>query len=287
MKLFVTGGTGFIGSHFLKQALAAGHEVRALRRPGSRPRISLKQEPEWSEEAFERLEVAHFRGLDAVVHLAAHSANVPYDSLENCLHWNVSVPLRMAKRALDAGVDRFIVAGSCFEYGRAGERYEFIPPDAPLEPTQSYPISKAAASVAWSGFCREQAAKVSILRIFQVYGEGEAQGRLWPALMAAALAGRDYPMTAGEQTRDFIDVNDVAQRFLQELHEVVSPGLPFVKNIGTGKPQTVRAFAEHWWSHWGAKGRLAVGALPYRANEVMRFVPQVDAQGNPTSGLAQ
>ena len=51
MKIFVTGGTGFIGSHFINQAHEAGHEVVALRRsPDSKPRTSLKQEPVWLDQ---------------------------------------------------------------------------------------------------------------------------------------------------------------------------------------------------------------------------------------------
>ena len=53
MKIFVTGGTGFIGSHFLKQALAIGHDLICLRRPGSRTRIPLKSEPTWLEGSLE------------------------------------------------------------------------------------------------------------------------------------------------------------------------------------------------------------------------------------------
>ena len=276
MKLFVTGGTGFIGSHFVQQALAAGHEVRALRRLGSSPRIPLAVEPEWLEVSFDRLEPQHFAGIEAVVHLAAHSANVPYDSLENCLHWNVTVPLRMADRAWGGGVRRFVVAGSCFEYGRSGERYERIPPDAPLEPTLSYPISKAAASMAWQGFARERNAAVSIARIFQVYGDGEPAGRLWPALRAAALTGADYPMTAGEQIRDFVEVGAVAKQLLwQTENGQAAAGVPRVLHIGTGHPKTVRDFAEYWWNYWGAKGSLKIGVVPYRAGEMMRYVPRV------------
>ncbi|MEI8283803.1 MAG: hypothetical protein WCG52_02325, partial [bacterium] len=48
-----------------------------------------------------------------------------------------------------------------------------------------------------------------------------------------------------------------------------------VANIGTGHPQTIRSFAEHWWKKWDAKGKLLPGALPYRDNEVMRYVPEV------------
>jgi nucleoside-diphosphate-sugar epimerase len=275
MKLFVTGGTGFVGSHFLRQALAAGHEVHALRRPGSRPRVNLEVQPNWIEIPFEALESKDFYGIDAVVHLAAHSANVPYDTLGNCLHWNVSVPLRMAEQSSNAGVERYVVAGSCFEYGGAGERYEFIPPDAPLEPTQSYPISKASASVAWAGFGREKHARVSILRMFQVYGEGEAEGRLWPSLRAAALAGRDFPMTKGEQVRDFIEVGEVARQFLAVTAADNEAGRPVITNVGSGRPQTIEMFAGHWWKQWGARGRLQLGAVPYRPNEVMRYVPQL------------
>jgi nucleoside-diphosphate-sugar epimerase len=278
MKLFVTGGTGFIGSHFVKQALAAGHQVRALRRPGSRPRIPLDGQPDWLEVPFEKLEAEHFEGIEAVVHLAAHSANVPYDTLENCLHWNVTVPIRMAQRALAGGVKRFIVAGSCFEYGRSAERYEFIPVDAPLEPTQSYPISKAAASVAWGGFCREKLASVSILRIFQVYGEGEPEGRMWPSLRAAARAGDNFPMTAGEQVRDFIEVGAVAKAFLVELLAEPAGGHVMIRHVGSGHPQTVREFAAYWWAEWQGRGRLEIGQIPYRSGEVMRFVPKVEAR---------
>ena len=53
------------------------------------------------------------------------------------------------------------------------------------------------------------------------------------------------------------------------------PGVPRVRNVGTGRPQSVREFAEHWWREFGARGKLLFGALPYREGEVMRFVPQI------------
>jgi len=224
---------------------------------------------------FDRLEPEHISDIDVVVHLAAHSTNVPYDTLENCLYWNLTVSLRMLERAFQAGVKRFVLAGTCLEYGRAGERYEFIPVTAPLEPTQSYPASKAAASVAALGFAAEKHVSLSILRPFQVYGEGELATRLWPSLRAAALAGRDFPLTPGEQVRDFISVQKVAARFLAELASPPPEGQPRIVNVGTGVPRTLRDFAEDSWRQFGSTGRLLIGALPYRPNEVMRFVPEI------------
>jgi len=277
MKIFVTGGTGFVGRHFVNQALQAGHEILALRRaPAAITRPALPMEPHWIEGNLESLRAEHFQGCTALVHLAAHSANVPYDSLENCVRWNVLAPLQMCSVAAQAGVGTFIVAGSCFEYGRSGERYEFIPPEAPLEPTQTYPTSKAAAAVAFHGFACERNVRLLLLRIFQVFGEGELESRLWPSLRRAALAGADYPMTLGEQVRDFIPVEQVAAAFVAALTRTdFQPGRPRIENLGTGRPQTLRAFAEHWWRQWQAPGRLRPGAIPYRANEVMRYVPQI------------
>ena len=276
MKIFVTGGTGFIGTHFLRSALTEGHSVTALRRLGSQPRLALAHEPRWLEVSMDKLEAKHFAGHEVLVHLAAHSANAPYDTLENCLHWNVTIAMRMAAKAHKGGISTFLVAGSCFEYGLSGERYDFIPTDAPVEPTQSYPISKAAASIAWAGFAREKQASVSILRIFQVYGEGEPSGRLWPSIRAAALSGKDYALTPGEQVRDFIPVQEVARQFVDALKHSAPPGKPMISHIGTGHPQTVAEFASTIWRESRASGRLLIGQLPYRENEVMRFVPRIE-----------
>jgi len=277
MKIFLTGGTGFIGSHFINQAHAAGHEIIALRRsPTSRPRVPLLHQPQWLDQEMAAVAPEDMEGCSTLLHLAAHSANAPYDTLENCLQHNLLAPLALFRSAISAGIRRFIVAGSCFEYGTAGERYEFIPPDAPLEPTASYPASKAAASVAFTALAHEQALQMLILRIFQVYGEGEAESRFWPSLRAAAHAGRDMPMSEGLQVRDFIHVAQVAARFVAALSSPLPPpGQPLVENLGTGTPLTLRAFAQREWHAMAATGRLIFGATPMRKNEVMRFVPLV------------
>ena len=277
MRLFLTGGTGFIGSHFINQAHAAGHGIVALRRPGgSSPRVPLEREPDWIEATLTEVPAGALAGCEAVVHLAAHSANVPYDTLEACIRENVLAPLAMFRTAIAAGIRRFIVAGSCFEYGRAGERYEFIPVDAPLEPTASYPSSKAAASLAFHTLACEQNLELLILRIFQVYGEGELATRFWPSLRRAALAGEDMPMSDGTQVRDFIHVAEVAAGFVKALDRGdLRAGQPVIENLGSGRPRTLAEFATEEWRRFGATGRLLMGAQPMRKNEVMRFVPEI------------
>lgn len=274
MKIFLTGGTGFIGSHFLNQALAAGHNIIALRRnSASMPRIKLEHQPLWLDLPMDQVPANKLEGCNVLVHLAAHTGNVPYDTLSNCLQWNLIAVLDLFEKARLAGIQRFIVAGSCFEYGKSGERYTEIPTNAPLEPTNSYAASKAAASIALLQWAEEHKLSLEILRVFHVFGEGEPENRFWPSLQRAALAGEDFPMTAGEQIRDFLPVEEVAEAILSRATWVDNQYFkPNVYNLTSGKACSIRSFAEHWWRFWGANGQLLPGKVSYRDGEVMRYV---------------
>lgn len=278
MRIFVTGATGFIGSHFLNiLAQNPTIEVVALRRNlNSQPRIPLLKEPLWITKALDQVGQGDLEGVDVIIHLAAHSMYPPYDTLDNCLYWNLTAPLQLFNEALKADITKFIVAGSCFEYGLSGEEFEFIPVEAVLKPTLSYAASKAASSIAFFQFAYQHQIKLSYHRIFQVYGEGEAETRLWPSLKNAALAGENFPMTAGEQIRDFIAVEDVANYFVKAcLNDDLILGKPEFYNVGSGQPQSIFEFSDYWWQKWQAKGQLLKGILPYRVGEVMRYVPKV------------
>ncbi|HEY8903380.1 MAG TPA: NAD(P)-dependent oxidoreductase [Chthoniobacterales bacterium] len=277
MKLFVTGGTGFIGSHFLRTALSAGHGVVALRRSSaSQPRIALPMQPQWLDKEMPAVVGEDFAGCDAVVHLAAVGVSPQRATWDELFRINVVESLGLCMAAAEAGVRRFVICGSCFEYGRSSERYDFIPPDAPLEPVNGYGASKAAASIALLTLARERSLELALLRPFQAFGEGQHESNFWPSLRAAALEGRDFPMTAGEQIRDYQPVEDLAAGFLEAaVNASLVPGEPLVRNVGSGCAQTLAEFAEHWWREWNATGRLLKGAVPYRAGEVMRYIPKI------------
>lgn len=276
MKIFVTGGTGFIGSHFLDAALRAGHDVIALRRRGSRPRITLSVEPNWVEAKEGDSTVEWFADRDVFVHLSAAGVDPANSGWDICFQHNVHDSLSLWLRARRAGLQNFLICGSCFEYGRSGERHEFIPVGAPLEPTGPYHASKAAASMAAIAFATSEAARVKLMRPFHVFGEGESENRLWPALREAAFAGRDFPMTEGGQIRDFIPVDALARKFVEELDfSSLAAGESTISNVGTGQPTSIMEFCDYWWKVFGASGKLLPGAIPYRDQEVMRYVPEV------------
>lgn len=274
MNICLTGGTGFIGSHFLKQALDADHSVRAIRRSAnSQPRISIPNQPEWVNCDLDKVTSEELHGCDVLVHFAAHSVLYPFDTPANCLRWNLNAVFQLFEQARKSGIRHFVVAGSCFEYGLSGERYEKIPTHAPLEPTNSYAASKAASSIALLQWAKEYDLNLNLLRVFHVYGLGEAESRFWPSLRRAALTGQDFPMTKGEQIRDFANVEDVASLFLRTSQNMSSDDGVNVYNVGSGYPRTLLSFAQECWSSWNATGNLMPGAVHYRKNECMRYVP--------------
>tara|TARA_X000000950_G_scaffold288731_1_gene407064 strand:- start:3549 stop:4400 length:852 start_codon:yes stop_codon:yes gene_type:complete len=277
MKLFVTGATGFVGSHFSKYCLDNNSDVVLLKRsPESSPRISTLDTNIFLCKSYKTLNKFDFEGVDVLLHLACHSANYPYDSIENCLKYNVHQPLELFKLAKSSGVSKFVVIGTCFEYGISGKYYDYIPANAPLFPTLTYPSSKAAGAIVFTQWAIQNAVSLAYLRLFQVYGPGEKSSRLWPSLVHAAKTGTDFRMTRGEQLRDFSRVEDIAEDIYWHCRSMMeSQSRVFHQNLGSGEALSVASFAKRIWEENNATGNLEIGALPYRLLEVARFVPDL------------
>tara|TARA_Y100000766_G_C18913584_1_gene609685 strand:- start:3722 stop:4573 length:852 start_codon:yes stop_codon:yes gene_type:complete len=278
MKIFLTGGTGFIGSHLLNDLTIDGFHVIAHRRgKQSKTKIKIKQKINWIECSLDDIDVNFFKDIDIIIHLASHSVQYPFDGLMPCIKNNVHIPLKLFQNALNGGVKKFVIAGSCVEYGLSGENYEYIPVDAPLNPANTYATSKAMSYYAFKELFSETNALVHYHRIFHVFGEGQQSDRLWPFLKNCAVKNKDVDLTLGEQVFDFINVGEVSSKFIKSAKicsKSNSNGF-FVYNMGSGNPITIKEFAEFWWKKWNAKGNLNFGKKKYRDKEIMRYVPQV------------
>ena len=287
MRLFLTGGTGFIGSHVLALALAEGHQVLALRRsPASFPVIPLPHSPEWCQGDLFSLTSEDLQGIDAVIHLASAGVSPKFASWDELLQTNVAGSLRLLELAVEAGVPRCVVAGSSHEYGNAARRFETIPPDAPLEPLTPYGASKAAAFQLLRTFAIAQEQELVYCRIFSAYGEGQFAGNFWPSLRRAALTGGDFLMTSGRQVSDFIPVSEAAGHILAACARPdVAAGLPLVVNVGSGRSKSLLAFAQAEWNRLAATGQLRPGALPDRPDQIERYVPDLVGLRLPASPL--
>lgn len=276
MRMFITGGTGFLGSHFIQQALDHDHEIFALRRLGSTPRITLKREPNWIEKDLGEITCKDLKGFDALVHFASHGVSPQKTDWESAMRVNVHLSTQLIQHACHAEIPKILLCGSCFEYGKKGENYTFIPSDAPLKPLGPYAASKAAFSLVAESMARSMDSEFVLLRPFHFYGEGQHEQNFWPSLRQAARAGEDFEMTLGQQIRDFQPVEQTAASFLKTLNQWPGRrGEIQVANLGSGRPTTLANFAQECWNHWEAIGHLKIGAIPYRPDEIMRYTPQL------------
>jgi nucleoside-diphosphate-sugar epimerase len=114
-------------------------------------------------------------------------------------------------------------------------------------------------------YWRAHGLPVVTARPFQVYGPGQPARTLIPSAIGAALAGEDFPMTPGEQERDFVYVEDVVAGLL------AAAGAPGIEgeslDLGTGIARPVCQVVERIWALAEARGRVLPGALPYRPGE--------------------
>ena len=275
-KILITGGSGFIASYVARECLKRKKKIILQSRANELPpELTSYQGIELFCSSFLSNDVESLFDIDCIIHLASAGVSprkADWDTLEQV---NIKGALSICQLAqkLDA---RLVIAGSFSEYGRSGLRYNEIPVEAPLEPTFPYAISKAAGFQLSAGFARAEGLNLAYLRIFNAYGHGQHHSNLWPSLLKAAESGKDFEMTKGEQLRDFVPVKTVANQFVDAATETeMVKGAPYVANIGSGKPVTVRQFSEYWWKKFNATGALKIGSIPYRDKEVMRSVPSL------------
>lgn len=284
MRVLLTGGFGFIGRHVVRAIAADGHCVLVLdtsERPDDTPGGVSSIQCSLDEVDWATAERLLGGSPEVLIHLAAFGVNPAVASWAQCFQWNVQAALELWLAAIARGVCRIVTCGSCFEYGSSGERYDFIPTVAPLEPLGPYAASKAAATMALFGMASSEEIEGLVLRPCVVYGEGEPPNRLWPSLKRAALAGEDFPMTSGLQVRDFVPVEMVARAFAESVIRTdLKPGKVRIENVGSGRPESVLEFATDWWRRWHATGKLLPNRIPDRPNEAARYVPEV-ASRNP------
>lgn len=277
MRVLVTGATGFVGQHTVNALVDAGHDVVALYR---RSRPASTGAVRWVQWDLTDGDLSDLRrgidGVDGLIHLAASGVDARSSTWADCFDVNVAGTVRLWLFAAESGVRRIVNLGSCFEYGAAADSHWLIPVSAAPEPMNAYAASKAAATMALHGIAASHAVRAITLRPCVVFGEGESDYRLWPSLRRAALAGADFPMTTGEQVRDFVPVEVVAARLCEALtRDDLTPGRLLIENVGSGKPQSVREFATYWWGHWRATGKLLFGAVPHRPSECLRIAPKL------------
>ena len=244
MRVLVTGGAGFIGSHLADALVKAGHSVVVVDNLSTGKRENIPSHAEFLELDLVRsdfLDSLPSGDFDAVCHLAAQSsgpasAEMPYYDLQV----NAASTLLLSRWCLQRAVSRFLYASSMAIYGNA----ESVPvkEDAPCIPRSYYGISKLASEHLLR-LAAAEGLRVTNLRMFSVYGPGQNLGNLKQGMasiyLAYLLRGVEVPVTGSfERFRDLVYIDDVVDAWLRALVLPVTPAEAY--NIGSGRPTTVR-----------------------------------------------
>jgi nucleoside-diphosphate-sugar epimerase len=275
-RVLLTGASGFLGGHVAHQALAAGVELHELgRRPGAAGARFHRADLTDAPAVARAVEAAQ---PVAVIHCAA--PGVSFGAMDFAAMLAVAAGGTRALYAACAALatpPAIVHVGSGFEYAASDAP---VDEDAPIVPSASlYGAAKAASSAVAGGFAHSL--RITLLRPFHIYGAGEAARRLGPMLIAKARAGERIALTAGEQQRDFLHVDDCARCIWVALAKAAetaeSPGVK-VLNCGTGTAITLRHFIEQLAAELRRAGivpDLALGTLPYRNHEPMVSLPDI------------
>ena len=275
MRLFITGGTGFIGSHFIDLAIKEGHEIFALRRDKFKEKNS-NSKVNWLKKDFLEINSNDLKNIDVLFNLASAGVSPKKASIKELTEINILGSINLMQSAIKANVKRTVFIGTCHEYGLSADKYQMIPINAPLDPINNYARSKVAGFYMLEAVCETNKTEFIYPRIFSAYGIGQNDMNFWPALRKAALSGSDFKMTLGRQIRDFIPVEKVASHLINCCYRTdVIKSIPLIFNIGSGSPVSIYEFAKTQWDSFNAKGRLIRGGIPERRNEPNSFIPDL------------
>jgi UDP-glucose 4-epimerase len=243
MRFLITGGAGFIGSALANRLVRDGHHVRVIDDLSAGDPARLL-----AEVHFARGNVTDkpklwrlLNKVDCVYHLAAR-VSVPESILypREYETTNVGGTVALMEAIRDAGVQRVVLASSGAIYGE--QPLQPVTEDLAPRPTSPYAVSKLAAEYYVSTIGSLWGIETVALRIFNAYGPGQpippAHAPVIPQFMKQALGGGSLVVFGdGEQTRDFVYIDDVVEALVTAA---VADGIDRqVINVGSGQETSV------------------------------------------------
>jgi nucleoside-diphosphate-sugar epimerase len=270
MRVAVTGASGFVGGHLLAELARRGCHIVATSRSGQPP-VGAPSTAQWVALDLHAPSAADFERLgrpEVLVHLA-WSGLPNYRSLH---HFETELPAQYAFLAglVRQGLKALVVVGTCFEYGMQSGPLEASRETRPANP---YGFAKDSLRRQLQLLQAREPFRLAWARLFYLYGTGQASGSLYPLLQQAVARGEQgFPMSGGEQLRDYLPVGEVARQLADLAGVAAGPGAePGVVNVCSGRPVSVRALVEGWIHEHGWSIEPQLGRFPYPDYEPMAF----------------
>ncbi len=289
MRVLVTGGAGFIGTHLSRRLVSEGHSVSVVDNESNGDPQLVPKEVWYARGDVirpEELEPAFARGLDAVCHIAGQVSIIrSFSDPVADLRTNVEGTLNAIKLCLKYKVPRFIYASSMTLYGQV--QNVPTPETEPCLPDSYYGITKHAAERYLHSTAERPDLdfdfKVTSLRMFSVYGPGQAYNNPYQGVLGIFSGNilRGEPITIfgdGEQTRDFIFIDDIVDGWVRALNTPAAAGK--IINLGSGRSLSINQLAESAIAAFGyPKGGYKIERKPGRPGEQRKVQADIAQAG--------
>ena len=254
MRIFLTGGSGFIGRRFIKLALSNGHYIYAVSR---NRKFVNKKNLIWLIGEVDKDWKKYMKKSDVLVHLAAISdqESQKKNSIK-ILSFNLEKSFKMILKAIDCKCKNFVIASTSSEYLNNGKcKSKGLSVKSTRGFSSMYSLSKIVFSDLIKYLSKKINVNFTIMRIFPTYGVGENKNRLYPTLKKFAKQGKNLKIYNPFEVRDFTNVDYVA-KVLVDVCENKPKKRFSIFHISSNDTKSIKDFSTYFWKKFNAKGSL-------------------------------
>lgn len=272
-RILILGGSGFIGSHLTKKCRDLGLDCYS---------ISIKKNKfvrNFENVNYHNIDLRNYestkelisnKDFNYIVNLSGYIDHRPFfngglEVFNNHFYSLINV-LRCVKLE---SIKKVIHIGSSDEYGNVTSPQSEYLRESPIS---GYSLAKLSCTNLLQMLHRTENLPSIVLRLFLVYGEGQSEERFIPQLIKGCLGNKTFPVSSGNQIRDFCHIDDVVDGIIAALNS--KEALGNIINIASGKPVKVKSVINKVIKLVGG-GRPQFGLIPFRKDENMSLYADI------------
>lgn len=237
MRVFITGGTGFIGRYVLKHLGKEGYNILLLTRASKENFSSIMKSKKVDIISGNLSDIDKWKNKlkqfkpEVTIHLAWEG--IPDYGVKTSIK-NLKYGLNLFEELASSGCKKIICTGSCWEYGQnQGE----ISEDLPVKSLNAFTIAKNVLHLLGREIAKENNMQFIWTRLFYVYGPGQRENSLIPHIIKCVKEGKEPKIKTPSARNDFIYVEDVAKAIVAILEKCKQST---VYNIGSGDSTSIQ-----------------------------------------------
>jgi nucleoside-diphosphate-sugar epimerase len=261
MKLFVTGGSGFIGKNFIKKCLKKNFFIYAV----SRKKHKNKKNLIWLKGNISDDWSKYLKDSQILIHL--NSAGVKNQNLSFKIMYNANVLMlkKLLRQSIKAKCLKWIIAGSASEFGDTAKLESKLNINSKSKPRNNYEITKALVTKLCISLAKKNNVKCRIMRIFPTYGKGENKKRLYPSLLKAIKQDKNFILKNALSKASFIPVANVIKILIDSLNfKKNNKKFPQIWHVASPRHMSVKDFAKKIWNRFSLNDKLIINKKSFK-----------------------